>query len=130
VLQTGLFALLSGNAAIAAIAGSSIFPVTVPESTPMPALTYQIVGGNSMATLNTSGLQKLRMQFDCYGNDYLTAATLRETLRQALNGFVGQLADGTFLQNAELIQNIDFFENDARQFRCMAEFYLFFDFTS
>jgi hypothetical protein len=126
MMTTGLLALLSNNPDLS---GVGIRPVMLPSGFPMPAMTYQIVGGSSYPTLDGDGLQKVRMQFDCYGNSYLDATNLREKVRKFLNGFSGQLSDGTFLQFADLIQSIDFpFDSDPRQFRCGIEFYLWFCF--
>jgi hypothetical protein len=123
--------LLNGLQALVAIeTGAYLFPVILPENQALPALTYQIVGGVSYPTFNTSGMQKQRVQFDCYGKSYLSAATVRATLIAALNGYKGTLADGMVLQFANYIQSVDHFEDDARQFRCTCEFYLFFNFAS
>jgi hypothetical protein len=72
-----------------------------------------------------------RVQFDCWGEDCDTAAGLRAAVIAALNGYQGQLSDGTFLLNAELVDpGSDFYEDDSREVRCMVEFYLLFNFTS
>jgi hypothetical protein len=133
--QAGLYALLVGNSELntltelGQIIGGRLTPVLLPEGSPMPAMTYRIVASRSEPTFSGSGAQKLRVQFDAYSSDtYDNAAAARDALRSLLNGYSGTLSDGTFLQAAELIQQIDFYENDARQFRCMSEFYLSFNF--
>jgi hypothetical protein len=128
--QSGLFALLRADAGVMAVVSERIFPVLLPENATLPALTYHVVGGSSAPTFATSGMQKVRIQFDCFARSYLDADRARDALRQSLYGYRGTLADGTFLQNAELIQSVDFFDNDPRQFRCMSEFYFYFTFSS
>lgn len=130
MIEAGLFSLLSNTPAIAALVGTRIYPVVLPTAPTLPALSYQIVGAMSKPTLNNSGFQRFRMQFDCWGQDYSDAVTLREALVKALNGYQGLLSDGTMLQNAQFIQPIDFFEHEALQYRCAVEFYLYFDFNS
>jgi len=130
MILTGLFALITTASAWQALAAERLSPVTLPEIPTLPAATYQIVGGSSEPTFQTSGMQKLRVQFDHYGNTYSDANGLREATRVLLNGYSGTLSDGTVLQKADLIQSVDYFENDARQYRCMSEFYLWFDFSS
>ena len=130
MIQAGIFSLLSQNTSISALIGSRIYPVLLPEDSTLPAMTYHVIGGASMPTLSTSGMQRMRMQFDCWGQTYDDAATLRSTLISALNGYQGTLSDGTNLQFAQLIgPGTDFFEDAPRQFRCMCEFYLFFNFN-
>src|SRR5581483_12336771 len=124
MITQGIFNLLSQDAQISALIGQRIIPVLLPEACDLPAVTYQIVGGSSSPTFQTSGMQRLRMQFDCFGKNYSDATLTRDAIRKLLNGYQGLLSDGTFLQNADLIQSVDFFENEALIYRCMIEFYL------
>ena len=110
-------------------------PVKLPEKAMFPAGTYHIVGGSSSPTFETSGMQRLRAQFDVFSEaqgvaTYREATRARDALRQILNGFQGQLPNGEFVQNAELIQSVDQYESDPRQFRCMSEYYFFFTFPN
>jgi len=127
MIEQGLYTLLAATSTIAAMVGTRIYPLILPEASVLPALTYQVVGGHSSATFDTAGMTRLRMQFDCWGADYLDAITLRVALIAALNGYQGLLSDGTNLQNAQQLQNVDFFDHEARYYRAMTEFYLYFD---
>jgi len=126
VIQAGIFNLLSQNTSIAALIGSRIYPVLLPEDPTLPAMTYHTIGGASMPTLSTSGQQRMRMEFDCWGATYDDAATLRVTLIAALNGYRGTLSDGTTVLDTQLVgPGTDFFEDAPRTFRCLCEFYVF-----
>lgn len=127
MIEKGLVAMLLANAPIAAMVGTRISPLVLPENSTLPALTYQTVGSVSRDTLATAGMSRVRMEFNCWGADYLDAITLRAALIAALNGYQGLLSDGTQLQNARQLQSIDFFDHDARLYRAMTEFYLYFD---
>jgi hypothetical protein len=134
MLQAGLVSLLEACAPLTALVGSDIYPVLMPEGVKLTSgkggLTYKIVGGNSSPTFSSSGMQKVRIQFDAFGVNYIDAANIREAVRVLLNGFMGTLSDGTVIVDCELIQPIDFENNDARQFRLASEFYFMFNFTS
>jgi hypothetical protein len=127
--MSGIVALLAGEETISGLVGNRISPILIPEGCTLPAVSYQVVGGSSAPTFNTSGMQKLRVQFDCHARHYKIADAVREALRSFLNGYYGLLADGTYLQNAEFLQPIDYFDNDSRQYRCGLEFYLYFTFS-
>lgn len=129
MISRGLFSLLSAEPTIAAAAPGGVYPLLLPKGGVTPAMTYQVVGGTSAATLTSSGLQKVRVQFDCFAQSYDAAAFLRDTLIRFLNRYAGTLSDGTQLQDVQLIQSADFYDQDALQPRCMCEFYLFFNFT-
>lgn len=122
-----MYSLLAGTASIAALVGTRISPLVLPESPTLPAITYRTVGGSSKPTFTTAGQQRVRMEFNCWGAAALDAFNLRATLVAALNGYTGTLSDGTNLQNAQRLQNVDYFDHDARIYRAMVEFYLFFD---
>lgn len=127
-LKAGIYSLLTANVGLSALIGARVYPIVLPEAPTLPAIRYQFAGGASEPTFETSGMQRLRVQFDCFGADPDSADATRSALINALNGYQGLLSDGTYLQNADLIQSVDFFENDARQYRCMVEFYLYFNF--
>jgi hypothetical protein len=139
--QAGLYALLVGNSELntqtdlGQIIGGRLTPVLLPEDSVLPAMTYKLIYGRGQQTLKTSGAQKVRVEFNAYASavtgTYDQAAQAREALRCLLNQFSGTLSDGTILNNVELVNSgTDFFENDTRQFRCMSEFYLYFNFPS
>lgn len=130
MIDAGLWHLLSTTAAITAICKTRIYPIILPPDPTWPAMTYQIIAATPEPTLDTAGFQRWRLQFDCWANTYADAASLRAALIRTLNGYQGTLSDGTLLQDAEFIQVTDFFADDARVYRCMVEFYLYFTFSS
>lgn len=130
MLSAGLYALLAGEPTITDIVADRIEPIELSIGQTMPALVYKFVGGSSSPTFNTSGMQKVRVEFSCFGDSQLQADTLRETIRKFLNGFQGTLSDGTVLQNVDLIQPLDFFEQYSREFCCGAEYYFYFTFIN
>ncbi len=129
MIETGIFALLTGNANISAIVGTRVYPGNLPEPPVLPAISHRLVGGNSDPTFDTSGLQRQRREFNCHAGTDDAALALRAVLIQEMNGYRGVLSDGTVLQNMDLVQSMDFFDEDPRQFRCMVEFYLYFTFA-
>jgi hypothetical protein len=130
MIDAGIFTLLSTTAAITSICQTRIYPVILPTGPTLPALTYQLIAAKTNPTFETSGMQRWRIQFDCWAETYADAAGLRKALIQTLNGYQGTLSDGTVLQNADLQQIVDFFEDNARVFRCMVELYMYFNFSS
>ena len=100
----------------------------LPENATLPATECSIVGGPSDPTFDGPGLQVLRVQYDCYATTYAAAFAARKALTAALLGAPQQkLADGTWFQGALAISPQDFFDSAPRQFRCMAEFYLYYN---
>lgn len=126
--------MLWENPAFREASPGGIVPVLAPprpqpaDGSPLPALTtFQRVGGSSKQTFDSTGPQRLRVQFDFHAGTYELAEAAHQALRLSLERYQGILADGTYLQQAVYLQPIDFYDYEPRQFRCACEFYL--DFT-
>jgi hypothetical protein len=131
VIIPAIIQFLLAEPTISALVGQSIYAVQLPTASPMPAVVLNTVGGQSMPTLETAGLQKVRIQVDCFGTSYASADQVRWVLTQFLNLNAAQLNNGVWLQSAQLIQPIDFPDDwQTLQFRCGAEFYLFYTFPA
>jgi hypothetical protein len=122
--------LIASDDALAALLGCGVHPLTYPAGAKMPVVTYQLVGGSGQPTFDTSGLQRRRYQFDALSDNYPQADLIRAMLIKFLNGFRGTLSDGTFVQNVDYVNSIDFFDSNPRQYRCMVEFYFYYTFSS
>lgn len=130
MIEAGIDNLLRTNDAINALIAQRVYPLKLGENQTYPAMTYQFVGGSQERGLNTIGLQKRRLQIDCFAGDYPTAAALRQAVIDELNGYCGALSDGTFLKLMDLIQPLDFYDEVTTSFRCGIEFYLYFTFPN
>lgn len=130
MIEQGLWHLLSTTTAITALCKTRIYPVILPTDPTYPCALYKTIAAKPSPTMDTSGFQRWRVEFDCFAYAYMDAAALRSALRSTLEGYRGVLSDGTSLQDCQFIQLGDMFEEDARVYRCMVEFYLYFDFSN
>lgn len=127
----GLFPLFSQDAGVSAVVGDRIYPMLLPTGgATMPAITWQIVAGQTKPGLTTRGMQRWRLQVDCWGKTYLDASNARKAVIKLLDLRNAQLSDGTFLQAAVFIQPIDFYSGGDELYRLGAEFYLYFNFPA
>lgn len=136
MIEAGIDALLANTTSISNIIRGRVWPLFLPEEVAYPAMTYQVISHTQEPTFATSGMQKLRLQIDCWGDaspqcqtGYADAAGLRDAVVTLLNGYRGALPDGTYVQDAELEQSIDFYESGALAFRAMCEFSIFYTLT-
>lgn len=124
-MQKGLVALVIADAGFIAAMGANLWPVLLPENTTVGA-TYQIVGGKDSPTFEGAGMQRVRLRFGCSAPTYAQADGGRKALRDLLDGFRGILTDGTFIHSSLWSQDIDFYDYEPRQFRCVSEYYIMF----
>jgi hypothetical protein len=137
MLEEGLNALLAGASTITAIVGTpatrtdkpkpttGIFPVQMPEGTPLPALVYsQISGEGNPSYDGANSLHQCRISFGCYGSSYGDSKRLQRAVRQLLEGFHATLSDGTPVDNAVLVLELDAFEDAPFSFNAPIDFLL------
>jgi hypothetical protein len=121
MIETQVYSILSSSTALKAICGSRIYPLVLPNESPMPAISYSFVGGSSKSTQDTQGNQKYRLEVNCWGKKYLDSVTLRNAVITLLGSYS---QDGIFIS---YLQPIDFYEDDLLEYRCLAEFYVYFN---
>ena len=101
-VEDGLYAELAGNAGVSAIVGTRIYPEQRPQNSAVPAITYQRVSVERLQTLTGPvALTNVRVQINCYDNNYSGVKTLSVAVRSALDGVVNSLG-GTTIQQAWL----------------------------
>jgi hypothetical protein len=98
-LGDGLFAYLSATLSV----GDRIYPLTLPQGVVLPAVTYQLVGGEG--PLHSHGdvqggegpmrptFQRSRVQLGCWGDSARAAEVLAAEVEAAVDGFTGAWGD-------------------------------------
>lgn len=132
-LMQALAKVVWADTAFKAASPGGISAVLLPEGVQLPATTYRTIVGIQESTLETSGQQRMRVEFEFHADQtaggYVAACAARRALDKVLNGFVGQLADedSTYLQNVDpASKGADDYDSDPRQWRCLSEYYLIF----
>lgn len=112
-VETGIFKLLSGNAAVSSLVGTRIYPLIVPEGATFPSVVYQRIdtARNANTFQNGAELPVARFQLTCWAENFADAAALEKAVRQTLAGFVG-LADDTTIQACLVTDTRDTWEHE------------------
>ena len=121
--QQVMFELLKAN--VPSVSGR-IYPATLPEKPTLPAMTFTRISRVQEPTLDTSGMQRVRIQFNFFGRTAYDAAECAAEVELFFNGFSAVLSDGTWLQNAWLITDSDTYEDVARERHVQADYYLLY----
>jgi hypothetical protein len=86
----------------------------------MPAIAYQRISDFPVRTLiGKSGLERPRIQIDCYANGYLEAKRIGKAVRDALDGYRAPVTVGEeqIRIAAQIVADRDFYESDTRRHR-------------
>ena len=105
-VEHDIVARLKANVAIdAMISGKKIYPLSLPQNAPLPAVVYQKI--SSVPGYNIEGENGIttdRIQIDSWAESYETAKELAHLIRQSISGFTGESAVnilGMFLDNEQ-----------------------------
>lgn len=119
MIEGALYNVLSTSSAITAIAATRIYPAVLPKNPTLPALTYRFIAGPVKPTMDTGGIQKSRVQIDCYAETFADAVNLRNAVVQTLHRY-----RDTNFQSLILDTGPDGFDHDLLQYVAIAEAYL------
>lgn len=125
-METGstLHAFLTSNPAIAAVVGSRVYPVQLPQKPTLPAVRYNTISGlRTQSQPGVQGLRRPRVQIDCYAETYAAAVNLRELVAARLNSYRGPAGVGT-MQGAFLVNEYERFDDQSKAFIVSADYYL------
>ena len=122
MIESGLVSLLKSDPEISALVGSRVYPVIVPATATYPCLSYHTVSKPPEVTLDKSAQETARIQIDCWGNSYSSVKALQQKLHTLLDGFLGTCPDGTDISLCTRDIEGDYWESDAKVFRCLSEY--------
>jgi len=94
----------------------------LPENPVYPCITYSVVSSTNTYSFEVKEVSKKRIDFNCFGTTYSDCKTIKKALQQVVDGYVGTLTDGTRVLGTFSGTELDFFEDDARVYRTLAEY--------
>ena len=99
------------DATLAALVGTRVYPLLVPQDATMPAIAYQKISSTKhQAHDGSSHLARSRFQFTVEADDYATAkatATAVKTCWDSFAGYVGSTTEGLTIQGTSIENDLD-----------------------
>lgn len=129
-LEEGLVSHLKNNAGVAALVGTRVHPLILPQQATQPALVYLIVSDDRpQSHSGPTGLARPRIQIDCWsatistGGTYGQAKAIERAVRAALEGFIGTMGTvsvrGVTLDTAQ-----DLFDEEGQRYRVRMDWFI------
>ena len=114
-LEPRIVSALTGYTAVAALVGTRVYPLVLPQKAALPAVSYLRVDGVQDSNLSgNSGLEAVRVQVDCWAQTYAQAKTL--------DGAVADAMAAGFGSECVWLSDRDQYEDGAKVFRVILEF--------
>ena len=82
-----VYDLLTGSEAVTALVGLKIYPGLIPQNTPMPAVSYELISSVDIAPINAQAggvILRSRVQVSVLARTYAEVKTIQEAIRRAL----------------------------------------------
>lgn len=121
--ESDLYGILSGHSGLTALVpGDRIQPGYAAQGIDAPFVIYNRIFSEPVSGLDgfTSGLERVRVQVDCYAGTFDEAIAIAAQARAAI-----QAETGTRNIRGICMNEMDFYEEDTHLFRRMLEFALF-----
>lgn len=118
-----VFQLLQSFAELTAIVGQNMYPILLPNSDVIPAITFWSISIAPDDTVSSQTVWHKRVQFDCIAKSFDDADNLRDTLITSLQGYSGQVGD-TYLNDCRMVGGRDIYEDTIQMYRLTADFVL------
>ena len=125
IIEEAITAHLTTTAGLAALIGTRVSPLRLPENPTYPVVTYQRISAPRIQShTGPSGLAYPRFQFDCYATTYLRAKHVAEQVRLALDGYVGTMggAAGVPVSSSLIQSDRDDYDPTTRIWRISLDF--------
>lgn len=122
-IEIALRTLLVNDAAVAALAGSRVYPLRLPQNYTLPGISYQRISTarTHEIDIGPTGWAWARFQIDCWADSYGTVRSLAEATRQALDGYKGT-SSSTHIGGMYIESERDLFEETTEIYRVTLDF--------
>lgn len=110
--EEAVYARLTAHAGTAALVGARVYPLKLPQTPTLPAVTYQRISATRESAMGSdTGITRARFQVTSHAASYSGVKALAEQVRQALQRYSGTSATVT-VHDCFLENEIDLFDQD------------------
>lgn len=122
LIEQAIYERLTTYAGLAALVGARVYPVILPQSPALPAVTYtKVTNEHVQSHGGASGLAMPRFQVDSWATTYASAKAVAEQVRLALLGFRGAVA-GVLIGGVLAETETDVYEPETRIYRVSQDY--------
>lgn len=127
LIEQAIFNHLSTDAGVAALVGTRVYPVMLPQGATLPAVTYMRVSSTRMRTFGAPRMGRVaRFQFTVWATTYLSRGAIVAALIDALEGYSGTLGGvgGVDVLAIQQEGQLDDYEPTAKVFQSACDFFI------
>lgn len=117
-----LFELLTEDASVAGLVSNRVYPLILPQSPTLPAVSYQQISQVDAVT-GSLELRQARFQFSCWAASYAGASALADALENALRNHVDKPNNILFVRDEN---RLDDYEDETDSWRVIVDALIWF----
>lgn len=122
MIEGELYTRLTTHAGTAALVGTRVWPLVMPQGGKLPAIVYQKVSDVRVYSHDgDSDLIRSRFQVSCYAKNYDDVKALEAQVVDALSGYADRTL-GTPVEASFMDMAFDDYEPDVKIYRVMVDF--------
>lgn len=123
-IEAALFSRVTTYAGFAALCGTRVYPIVLPQNPTLPAVTFQRISAvREQIFGGSAGLAHPRFQFTVWASTYASSRDVAEQLRLALDGYYGLMGGAGGVQaDATLVGEQEFFDPETGWYQTMMDF--------
>lgn len=130
-IETAIYSILTADDTILSLVSTKIYPKILPQSSTVPAITYNQISGPRGHTMSgPDGTVASRYQINCWDSTYAGAKAIAEAVRKELDGYTGTVnsrqIDSIMLDNEGDMPDGENNINNVRRFGKMLDFIIFY----
>jgi hypothetical protein len=123
MIQGGIVNYLLSDTILHGLIGGRIYPVIMPvNANTFPVIVYSTISASNAVNLDLTAVSFSRINFDCRGKSYADAKNVQARLHVLLDGYMGNLNDGTIVKFTESVSEIDLYDSQALIYRANTDF--------
>lgn len=122
--ETALTDHLEDDTDVGASLATRIYPIFLPQQVIYPAATFHLISDVPVYAHDLAGPEALRIQIDVWAVTHLSARTIADQVRDALEGFRGMMGGvyGVPIGGVLLENQTAFYEDEPRIFRISTDY--------
>ncbi len=122
--ETALRVALLADPAIAALVGTRVYPMELPQNPTLPAIVYQRIStpGETPMLKHAQVAPRIRIQLSLWAGTFGAVRQLAAAVDAKLDGYSGPNGDGTSLRLVWLANMSDDYEPETKLYRVIADY--------
>ena len=110
-LEDAIYNYLSGYAGLVPLVAQRVYPVILPQTVTLPAVTFSRVSRVGESDLNGLAWSVARFQFSCWAKKHTTATATAAQVRAAFQDYQGVMggSGGISVMGADVVNEVDLY---------------------